>query len=43
VNKTKLNLIPAEFPHLRFVEKLKLDMNQLVYNLGGIIDLWFEL
>jgi hypothetical protein len=42
-NKTKLNLIPAEFPHFRFVETLKLDVNQLVYNLGGIIGLWFGL
>ncbi len=43
INKTKLNLIPIEFPHLRFIETFKLDMNELIYNLGGVINLWFGL
>jgi hypothetical protein len=43
INKTKLNLIPIEFPHLRFIETFKLDMNGLIYNLGGVIVLWFGL
>jgi len=42
-NSTKLNLIPIDFPHMIFSETLKSDFNQLIYNFGGIIILWFWL
>jgi hypothetical protein len=43
LNSTKLNLIPKDFPHLRFIETFKLDINGLVYKFDGIIGLWFGL
>jgi hypothetical protein len=42
-NVTKVNLIPNDFPHIRFIETFKTDSNQLIYNLGGILGLWFGL
>ncbi len=39
LNSTKLNLIPKHFPHLRFIETFKLDINGLINNFGGIIGL----
>jgi len=40
-NLTKLNLIPISSTHLRFTETFKIDINGLIYNLGGILGLWF--
>jgi len=40
-NSTKLNLIPISSPHFRYMETLKTDINGLIYNLGGILGLWF--
>jgi hypothetical protein len=42
-NVTKVNLIPIDFPHLRFIETFKTDINELIYNLGIILGLWFGL
>jgi hypothetical protein len=43
INRTKFKLILTDFPHLRSIEIFKLDMNGLIYNLGGVIGLWFGL
>jgi len=40
-NSTKLNLIPISSNHLRYTETLKTDINGLIFNLGGVIGLWF--
>ena len=38
-NSTKLNLIPITSNHLRFVETFKTDLNEFIYNVGGIMSL----
>ena len=43
INSTKLNLIPITSNHLRFVETFKSDFNYLIYNIGGVMSLWFGL
>jgi hypothetical protein len=43
VNVTKVNLIPNDFSHIRFMETFKTDFNQLIYNLSGILGLWLGL
>ena len=40
-NSTKLNLIPISSKHLSFVETYKTDTNEMIYNLGGVMSLWF--
>ena len=42
-NSTKLYLIPINSKHIRYFETFKSDINELIYNLGGIIGLWFGL
>ena len=42
-NSTKLYLIPINSKHIRYLENFKSDINELIYNLGGIIGLWFGL
>lgn len=39
----KINLFPMNTPHIKYVETLKLDLNQLIYTVGGIIGFWFGL
>jgi len=41
INSTKLNLIPISSHHFRYIETLKMDINGLIYNMGGILSLWF--
>ncbi len=38
-----INLIPLESPHINYIEILKIDIDQLIYTLGGLIGLWFGL
>jgi hypothetical protein len=40
---TKLNLIPIDFPHIKFSETFKSDFNELIYNFGGFKSLGFGL
>ncbi len=45
-NKSKENIIqifPLKSRHLEYVETLKTDFNQHIYNCGGIMDLWVGL
>ncbi len=39
----KINLFPMNIPHIKYVETLKLDLNQLIYTVGGIVGFWFGL
>jgi len=41
INSTKLNLIPISSHHLRYTEHFKTDINGLIYDLGGLLGLWF--
>jgi len=41
INSTKLNLVPINSHHFRYTETLKTDINGLIYNMGGILSLWF--
>jgi hypothetical protein len=38
-----LNIFASEKPYLSYIYTPKIDVDQLVYNLGGIISLWFGL
>jgi hypothetical protein len=42
-NSNKIEIIPENSPHVKYIETLQTDINQLIYNLGGIIGLWFGL
>ncbi len=45
-NKSKetiIQIFPLKSRHLEYVETLKTDFNQLIYNCGGIMGLWVEL
>jgi hypothetical protein len=45
-NKSKetiIEIFPLKSRHLEYVETLKTDFNQLIYNCGGIMGLWFGL
>lgn len=44
-NKTvnRIEIIPDNSPHVKYIETLQIDFNQLIYTLGGIIGLWFGL
>jgi hypothetical protein len=42
-NKTILKLMPKKTPRIAYIETLKTDFNQLVYNVGGILGLWFRI
>jgi hypothetical protein len=45
VNKKsqKIDLFPANVPHIEYIETVQLDFNLFIYTLGGIIGLWFGL
>jgi hypothetical protein len=45
VNKTsqKIDLFPANVPHIQYIETLQMDFNLFIYTLGGIVGLWFGL
>jgi hypothetical protein len=40
---TFVEIFPVKFPHFVFTETLNMDLNQLIYNCGGILGLWFGL
>src|SRR5581483_8134220 len=43
LNVSRFILFPSEKPFIKYIYTPKMDINQLVYNLGGIIALWFGL
>jgi hypothetical protein len=40
-NETILEIIPNKSPRIVYTETLKTDLNRLVYNIGGVLGLWF--
>jgi hypothetical protein len=40
-NKTILEIIPLKTPRIAYIETWKTDFNQLIYNCGGTLGLWF--
>jgi hypothetical protein len=40
---TFVKIFPMKFPHFIYTETLNMDFNQLIYNCGGILGLWFGL
>jgi hypothetical protein len=40
-NKTILEIIPKKSPRIVFIETWKTNFDQLIYNCGGILGLWF--
>jgi hypothetical protein len=40
---TFVKIFPIKFPHFIYTETLNMDFNQLIYNCGGILGLWFGL
>ena len=42
-NETILEIIPSKSPRIVYIETLKTDFNELIYNFGGILSLWFGL
>jgi hypothetical protein len=42
-NDTILEFFPTKSPHFEYSETLSVDFNQLIYNCGGILGLWFGL
>jgi hypothetical protein len=40
---TFVKIFPLKFPHFIYTETLNMDFNQLIYNCGGILGLWFGL
>jgi len=43
LNDSRVILFPSEKPFIKYIYTPKMDINQLVYDLGGIIALWFGL
>jgi hypothetical protein len=43
LNRTILNIIPKVLIKPQYSESLKTDLNELIYNCGGIMGLWFGL
>jgi hypothetical protein len=41
--RTFVKIFPVKFPHFVYTETLNMDLNQLIYNCGGILGLWFGL
>jgi hypothetical protein len=39
----RIEIIPDNSPHIKYIETLQTDINQLIYTLGGTIGLWFGL
>jgi hypothetical protein len=42
-NETILEIISNKSPRIEYTETLKTDLNRLVYNIGGVLGLWFGL
>jgi hypothetical protein len=42
-NKTVVELIPKKSPRIAYIETLKIDLDRLIYNCGGVFGLWFGL
>jgi hypothetical protein len=42
-NETILEFIPQKTPHIGYTETYKTDFNQIIYNCGGVLSLWFGL
>jgi hypothetical protein len=40
---TFVKIFPIKFQHFVYTETLNMDLNQLIYNCGGILSLWFGL
>jgi len=40
-DSTKLNLIPISSIHLTYTETFKTDSSEFIYNLGGVMGMWF--
>jgi hypothetical protein len=40
---TFVEIFPVKFQHFVYTETLNMDFNQLIYNCGGILSLWFGL
>jgi hypothetical protein len=40
---TVVEIFPIKYPHFVYIETLNMDFNQLIYNCGGILALWFGL
>jgi hypothetical protein len=40
---TFVKIFPIKFPHFIYTETLNMDLDQLIYNCGGILGLWFGL
>ena len=43
LNVSRVTLFPSEKPFIKYIYTPKMDIYQLVYDLGGIIGLWFGL
>ena len=43
VNESRFYLFPTERPFIKYIYTPKMEIDQLVYDLGGIIGLWFGL
>jgi uncharacterized protein YdcH (DUF465 family) len=43
ITTKRINIIPMKTAHIQYLEKLKIDFNQLIYTCGGIVGLWFGL
>jgi hypothetical protein len=43
ITTKRINFIPTKTAHIKYLEKLKIDFNQLIYTCGGIVGLWFGL
>ncbi len=40
-NETILEIIPKKLSHFKYIETPKMSFEQLIYNCGGILGLWF--
>jgi len=38
-----VEIYPIKLPHIQYTETLNMDFNQLIYNCGGLLGLWFGL
>ncbi len=43
MNETILRIFAIKSPHIEYIKTLNIDLNQLIYNCGGIFGLWFGL
>jgi hypothetical protein len=43
LNETILRIFAIKSPHFEYIETLNMNINQLIYNCGGILGLWFGL